>query len=35
MPDDAVRNYLVLTSLVDGRQILKTNYLKFLASLFT
>jgi len=34
-PDDAVRDYLVTGSLSDDEHILKTNYLKFFASLFT
>jgi malate synthase len=34
-PDDAVRDYLVTTSLADDEHVLKTNYLKFLGSVFT
>jgi len=33
-PDDAVRDYLVKTSVSDGPEVLKTNYLKFLSSVF-
>ena len=35
IPDDAVRDYLVTTSVSDDQHTLKTNYLKFLASVFT
>jgi hypothetical protein len=35
IPDGAVRDYLVTTSVSDDQHILKTNYLKFLASVFT
>jgi len=35
IPDDAVRNYLVKTSLLDDQHVLKTNYLKLLGSVFT
>jgi len=35
IPDDAVRNYLVTTSVSDDQHMLKTNYLKFLGSVFT
>ena len=34
VPDDAVRNYLVTTSLSHDQHIMKTNYLKFLGSVF-
>jgi hypothetical protein len=34
-PDDAVRDYLVKTSVSDDPEVLKTNYLKFLGSVFT
>ncbi len=32
---DAVRGYLITTSVSDDQHILKTNYLKFLGSVFT
>lgn len=35
VPDDAVRDYLVATSLSDDQNILQTNYLNFLAGVFT
>ena len=35
IPDDAVRDYLVKTSLSDDQHVLKTNYLKLLGSVFT
>ena len=35
IPDDAVRDYLVTTSVSDDQHILKTNYLKVLAGVFT
>lgn len=34
IPDDDVRDYLVKTSVSDDLHILKTNYLKFLGSVF-
>ena len=34
IPDDAVRDYLVKTSVSGDRHILKTNYLKFLGNVF-
>jgi len=35
IPDDAVCDYLIKTSLLDDLDGLKTNYLKFLGSVFT
>ena len=34
VPDDAIRDYLVKTSVLDDLYSLKTNYLKFLGSVF-
>jgi hypothetical protein len=33
-PDDAVRDYLIKSSVSDDQQILKTNYLKFFSNVF-
>jgi len=35
IPDDAVREHLVTTSLSADHHVLKTNYLKFLGNVFT